>query len=212
MLVYSDGDPATSLKSASKPDRAETAELLQKLFPQEKLIPTEDGDLCFTSPDDDKIYAGCFSGVSVVAAKEFGIDYPSKLPLSFLNIGGGSTIHLHAMHSGVDWVAFAIWRGKKLERSLSLSPDSGILEDIGKRLPFEIPFWQGELPALAPEDQEENEESYPFPFHPLELGEAALQDFFGYCLEGIPKPDSLEPGSIYLMRFKRLKRPKWKFW
>jgi hypothetical protein len=34
---------------------------------------------------------------------------------------------------------------------------------------------------------------YPFPFHPLELGEAALREFFGYRLEGIVDPGPIEP-------------------
>ena len=30
-----------------------------------------------------------------------------------------------------------------------LSPDGGILEDIGERLPFEEPFWSGHHPATV---------------------------------------------------------------
>ena len=33
----------------------------------------------------------------------------------------------------------------------------------------------------------------PFPFHPLELGEAALREFFGYQVEGIVDPGPIEP-------------------
>jgi hypothetical protein len=75
----------------------------------------------------------CFPGVSIVAAKEFGIDYPSMLSQNFIAAGGTGIVTLHAMHSVVDWFAFARWANGKLLRSLSLSPDSGILEDIGKR-------------------------------------------------------------------------------
>ena len=54
------------------------------------------------------------------------------------------------MHSVVDWLAFAKWKNGELVRSLSLSPDSGILEDIGLRLPFEEPFWSSkhQLPRM----------------------------------------------------------------
>jgi hypothetical protein len=44
------------------------------------------------------------------------------------------------MHSVVDWFAYAQWINGKFVRSPSLSPDNGILEDIGQRLPFEEPF------------------------------------------------------------------------
>ena len=49
-------------------------------FQTEKLEPIGDGDLSYTCPPDNEVHIGCFPGVSVVAAKEFGIDYPSKLP------------------------------------------------------------------------------------------------------------------------------------
>jgi hypothetical protein len=146
--------------------------------------------------------------VFVIAAKEFGIDYPSKIPPSFLNKNYGNTIQLHAMHSVVDWLAFAVWKNGELERSLSLSPDSGVLEDIGKKLAFEMPYWNGEFPALDPE---ENEDDYPFRFHPLDLGEAALREFFGYVLEGAVDSTLIEPENLPLLGFRRTK-PRWKFW
>jgi len=46
--------------------------------------------------------------------------------------------------------AFAQWVNGKLVRSLSLSPDSGILEDIGPRFPFEEPFWSGGARGIIP--------------------------------------------------------------
>jgi hypothetical protein len=54
------------------------------------------------------------------------------------------------MHSVVDWFAFAVWQDGRLKRSLSLSPDSGVLEDIGAKLPFEEPYWSGKHPAVNP--------------------------------------------------------------
>lgn len=109
------------------------------------------------------------------------------------------------MHSVVDWFACAQWTNGQLVRSLSLSPDSGILEDIGRRLPFEVPFWSGEHPATNSDDD------YPFPFHPLELGEAALKEFFNYQLEGFIDPTLLQAESIPFVKYKR-SRSKWKFW
>ena len=208
MMVYSDGNAASSLKQNSDLDRGKTVELVKELFPQEKLESIEDGDLSYTCPPDDIIYAGYFSGVFVIAAKEFGIDFPSKLPASFLNANYGDTIQLHAMHSVVDWLAFAVWKNGKLKRSLSLSPDSGILEDLGEKLPFEVPYWNGEHPAVNPEEEEDD---YPFRFHPLDLGEAALRDFFGYVLEGVVDSSLIEPEDIALLGFRRAK-PWWKIW
>lgn len=106
------------------------------------------------------------------------------------------------MHSVVDWFAYAIWNEGNLRRSLSLSPDSGVLEDIGVRLPFEDPYWAGVHPVIE-SDQEDF--IYPFVFHPLELGEAALLDLFGYQLEGISGAPLFDPEEISLMRFERYK-------
>jgi hypothetical protein len=208
MLVYSQGNPKEFLHADAQLDREATTALVKKLYASEKLVPLDDGDLCFTCPPDNEIVAGCFPGLAIVAAKEFGIDYPSKLASRFVDAFADGTLYLHAMHSVVDWFAFGVWRNGVLLRSLSLAPDSGILEDIGDRLPFEQAYWAGEHPALDPE---EGEADYPFPFHPLELGEAALAAFFGYQLEGIVDPEHIRPERISLMRFER-KKAGWKFW
>jgi len=208
MLVLADFNAREALAAKPSLDREATQKLADTLFPGEKLEAIGDGDLSFTCPPDDEVHIGCFPGVSVVAAKDFGIDYPSKLNQRFITSGSNGTITLHAMHSVVDWFAYATWAKGKLVRSLSLSPDSGIMEDIGQRLPFEEPFWSGEHPAV---DSEE-EDAYPFPFHPLELGEATLKDRFGYQLEGYIDASLLEPESIPLVRYKRSRSPWWKFW
>ncbi len=202
MLIGSDGSAKEILRSKPELDRAATAALAKKLFPSEKLEPLSDGTLSFTCPPDNELAIGCYPGLSIVAAKEFGIDRPSKLPAHFLESSPGHTIYLHAMHSVVDWFAYAIWEDGKLQRSLSLSPDSGVIEDLGNRLPFEESYWSGEHPAVDPEDEEP---AYPLTFHPLELGEAALLELFGYQLEGLVDPSQLDPEEIPLARYKRSK-------
>jgi hypothetical protein len=204
MIVYSDANARDALRAAPTLNRDATHKLATALFPKDKLTPLDDGDLCNTCPPDDEICIGCFPGVSVVAAKEFGIDYPSKLPVAFVAPGNRGTATVHAMHSVVDWFAFAQWRNGELIRSLSVSPDHGIIEDIGTRLPFEEPYWAGQHPAVDGEDE------YSLPFHPLDLGEAALAALFGYQLEGVIDADLLEPETVRLARYKRAR--SWKFW
>ena len=206
MLAYADGNPTEILQSNPTLDRQATTALAKKLFPSDKLRPLDDSDLLSTCPPDDEIRIACFPGLSIVAAKEFGIDFPSQLGRNFVEAGAGKTIYLHAMHSVVDWMAFAIWINGELTRSLSLSPDSGIIEDIGPKLAFEKPYWAGEHQVF---DEADEDFAYPFPFHPLELAEAALLEFFGYHLEGIIT--SIQPETIPLASLKRMK-PKWKFW
>jgi hypothetical protein len=200
MLVYADSDAREALKTKPQLDRRSTQRLAAALFAREKLEDIGDGDLSYTCPPDNELRIGCFPGVSVIAAKEFGIDYPSRLPERFIIAAGKGIVTLHAMHSVVDWFAFAQWANGKLLRSLSLSPDSGIMEDIGKRLPFEEPYWSGEHPAGGADEEEDD---YPLPFHPLDLGEAAPRELFGYQLEGYVDPSLLEPGSVALVRYRR---------
>ena len=85
MIVYSDDQPSNKFKRYPKPDLEKTISLLNRLFPNEKLEKTDDGDLSFTCPPNDMIYAGHFDGISVVAAKEFGIDNPSKIDRRFIS-------------------------------------------------------------------------------------------------------------------------------
>lgn len=206
MLVYADRNVGETLKDSPHGDRDATLQLAKTLFPKDKLEPIGEGDLSYTCPPNDEVHIGCFPGVSIIAAKEFGIDHPSKLPKSFISHGRNGTIYLHAMHSVVDWLAYAKWVNGQLVRSLSLAPDSGVLEDVGKRFAFEEPFWAGQHPVTANGDEE-----YPLPFHPLSLGEVALREFFGYQLEGFLEPGILEPESIPLIKYKR-NRFRWKFW
>lgn len=209
MLVYAEANARELLGARPELNREATQRLAYALFPGEKLESLGDGDLSNTCPPSSELHIGCYQGLSIVAAKEFGIDYPSKLPKRFIAAGGSGTISLHAMHSVVDWFAYAKWVNGKLLRSLSLSPDSGILENIGQRLPFEEPFWSGNHPAV---DSEDDNDVYPLPFHPLELGEAALRELFGYQLEGYVDPALLAPESIPLVRYKRMRSSWWRFW
>ena len=208
MLVYASKNVPDVLKSQPAIDRDASTALAKKLFPKHELTPLADGTLTFACPPDDEVMVACFPGLSLVAAAEFGIDCPSKLPKQYLDPGAHGIVYLHAMHSVVDWFAFAVWKDGSLQRALSLSPDNGIMEDVGSKLAFEFAYWEGNHPAVDPEDEEG---TYPFPFHPLDLGEAALANLFGYVLEGEITPNLVDPEQLPLMRFKRSK-PWWKVW
>jgi len=204
MLVVSDGDAKTILASNPVLDRPATEKLLADYFPGVAFRYVREGTLSQTYPDKDEVYIGHFGSLTVVTSWEFGIDRPSQLDEHFLRIAGGRNAYLHTMHSVVDFFAYATWQGGKLIRSLSLAPDNGIIEEVGGRLAFEMPYWAGEHPADDPEELADPDyEPYPFPFHPLDLGEEALREFFGFQLEGYVDPSLLEPSSIPMLQFKR---------
>jgi len=202
MLVTAEGNVSETLAAKPQINRDASLEYARSLFPDYELTQIDDGDLYYTNPPNDEIFIGVFDSVRIVAAAEFGIDYPSKLPDRFISPTGTTT--LHAMHSVVDWFAFATWVDGRLVRSLSLSPDSGILEDRGDRLEFERPYWEGEHPAA-----EDEEEEYAFEFHPLDLGEAALLYFFGYQIEGYVENNVIDPESCTLMHLRRRRTRRW---
>lgn len=206
MLVYATQDVGDTLARIPALDRIATHKLARSLFPGATLNPMEDGTLQDdVDPRDRQISIGCFPGVSIIAANEFGADHPSTLPKHFIAASG--SVMLHAQHSVVDWFAFAIWKSGTLVRALSMSPESGVLEDIGLKLPFEVPYWSGEHPL----EDDGDSPPYPFPFHPLDLAEAARLSLFGYVMEGDGTRAKFDPEQIPLMRYD-LAKPWWKFW
>lgn len=204
MMVYSKTPfPQETLRTIPPLDYEQTHQWVTRLFPNDQLKQVENGSLLDTYPSDDEIYAGYFGDVFILAAAELAPDYPSQLDTRFIDLTLGNYIYLHAMHSVVDWVAFAVWENGYLQRSLSLSDDGGIFENKGKQLNFEQDYWEGKYPAIAPEDSSLDDD-ISFPFDPLELGEAALINLFGYELEGIPNSQTLfNPEDIELLTYKR---------
>lgn len=206
MLVYSDGDAKEILKSQPKLDRDISVQLANKLFPTKKFTPIEDGNLRFTNPPKDKLYIGSFPGMSVVSSSSVALDYPSQLPQSFINTDFGNTLYLFAMHSIVEWFAYAIWKDGTLVRSLSVSGDNGeVLEDIGPKQPFEMFYWSDGHP-LFDDPKEENYST--LNFNPLDLGNAALNEYLGYQIEGYNESLHIDPEKIPLVGLQKL--PWWK--
>ncbi|MBO4258247.1 hypothetical protein GRC12_30885 [Streptomyces griseorubiginosus] len=139
-------------------------------------------------PPEGTVCALSAPGLDLVCDQQVMLNRPSQLPDHLVAASRGRRLYLHAMHSVVDWLAFAVWDDGTLVRSLSLAPDGGIIEDIGERFPFELPYWQGRHP-VEPFPAFEDNEPYPLPFHPLELGERALLEFFGFYVEGFSTED-----------------------
>lgn len=200
MIFYAERDVADVLRGGPVFDREATEGLVRHLFPDRDVTAIDDVTLARGNPPDDEVYAAVWPGATVVCAGELGVDYPSAVDRRFLDAGAGRTVYLHAMHSVVDWFAFAVWGPDgQLRRALSVSPD-GVLEDIGDPMPFEQPFWAGEHPALDPEE-DDPDDPFPLPFDPLDLAEAALETLFGFVYEGPIDRDPLDPASITLAAF-----------
>ncbi|EBA12754.1 DUF6928 family protein [Roseobacter sp. CCS2] len=207
--AYYDNDPKDTLANAPQLDRDASIALAHKVLPDVNLEEAADGTLDFLNPDKKEIFVGVYGDLKIVAHDDLSGDYPSKVGGHWRNPDFGSKTYVHATHSAVDWCAFALWKDGELARALSVSPDGGIQEDVGAKLPFEVPFWDG---ARAIEDAFEDDAPYPLPFHPLELSEEALLATLGFQFEGHPDDWVCDPANIPIMRFKISKNAWWKFW
>jgi hypothetical protein len=198
LLVFADGDAVEILRARPALDHEGARELAARLHPGRSVTALADGfleDTCF--PRDGEVYIGCYSGLSIVCTTEVASDQPSHLARRILPLMPARKVYVHAMHSVVDWFAYAIWSDGILRRSLSLSPDSGIMENIGDPLPFEMPYWEGKHPLeLDPDD-----EPYPLAFHPLEMAEDALRELLGFNREGFVEDDDPDPETLPVAGF-----------
>ena len=157
------------------------------------------------------IHAACYDGLSILSCKELVIDHPSKLPPHLTDLRYGNETCSICVYSIVDWFAMSIWQSGTLVRSISVSPDSGVMEDYGTRLDFEVPYWDGSNSATDPED--EDQDGYPLPFHPLDLADEALLNRFGYQIEGDPGQSAFDPDDVQLLTYRRKRGSSWwKFW
>lgn len=213
LAVYSAGNPRRFLSGRPVLNREASQKLAEKLFPDKVLLKCDDGNLTEACPSRGEIYVGCFPGVTVVSAAEFPSDFPSRLAPRWLDSGIGRVLHLHVMSGADGGFAYGIWQDGKLSRSLSLAPETGIIEELGERQAFELGYWAGQHA-----DSVVLRENAPLLFHPTDLGEAALFEFFGYQLEG-EEEGLFDPGVVPLMHFamdtvptEKSKSRWWKFW
>jgi hypothetical protein len=198
LLAFTEGDLRPVLREAVQSDPAEVIDLVRELHPDYEVTPIGDGSVGdYSYPPDDTSYATILASAELFCDLRLVCDLPSQLPARLLRAGAGRRIIMHGMHSASDWLCFAMWENGELVRSLSLSPDAGIGENIGEPYDFELPYWAGEHPV----ESMFSEDPYPLPFHPLELGEQALRALFGFILEGRPDPDDIDPFDIHLHGF-----------
>jgi len=199
LLAFTEGDLRPALRGAVDADPAKVLALVRGMHPGYEVTPIGDGVLGEdTYPPDDTSYATVLAGAELFCDRRLVCDRPSQLPARLLRAGADRRIIMHGMHSVSDWLCFAVWENGSLVRSLSVSPDGGIGENIGEPYDFERPYWAGERPV----GPTLSGSPYPLPFHPLELGEDALRVLFGFILEGLPDPSDVDPYEVPLRGFR----------
>jgi uncharacterized protein DUF6928 len=211
LLAFADGDLRPVLRAAARSGEAPSTsagdpsagaaveELVRVVHPGYDVHPVAGATLLGgVYPDDDVTYATVLPGATILCDRRFGVRRPSELPAHLIRAGAGRRIILHSMHSVSDWLGFAVWEDGMLIRSLSLSTNDGVVENIGEPFNFERPFWAGQHPTSGWPDQG----SHPVPFHPLELGEVFLRAVFGFIVEGHPEPDDVDADEVLLRGFR----------
>ncbi|MEU0562323.1 hypothetical protein [Dactylosporangium sp. NPDC006015] len=201
LLLYAEGDVGQALHDAAELDRAAAEALVARLFPGRDVVAVEDGNLGRNiNPTAGLLYVGVFRGLTVICAADLGEIRPGDLRPGWLAEGAGRRVILHSMHSVSDFLGFAVWGADgTLERALCLSPDDGIVEDRGDLLPFEQAYWAGRHPV---DDDDDDAEPYPLPFHPLDLGEDALAALCGFVIEGMPLEEMPDLYRVPLAGFR----------
>ncbi|MEO3743774.1 hypothetical protein [Plantactinospora sp. B5E13] len=202
LLAFADGDIRSVLRAATLCARDEAEALVRRVHPDHRVTP-HDNETLYEGiyPPDGVTYATVLAGAELLCDRRLTSYRPSELPERLRAFGAGRRILLHGMHSMVDALSFAVWEDGRLVRSLSLSPDGGIVENIGEPYDFELPYWAGDHP-VRPARRLPGQGPYPLPFHPLDLGEAALRALFGFVLEGRPEPDDVDPDGVPLHGFR----------
>jgi len=197
ILAYADGDAREVLQGRPTLDRAAALDLVGRVLPGWRVEQVFDGSLEDGYREEGVANVGCFPGLELLCHRSVQVERPSQLDRHLVEASAGRRLYLHAMHSMVDWLAFALWEDTRLVRSLSVWPDGGVVESIGEPLAFEAPFWAGEHAEEV--DPDPDEPPYPLPFGPLHLGEEALRSFFGFVYEGEPQPGDIEPSEVALV-------------
>jgi hypothetical protein len=201
LVAFVDGDLPTALRQAGgRPAAEEVEAVVRRLSPGYEVTPIHGGTLledCY--PRDDVAFAAVLPGAVLLCDSRLVTATPSELPERLLAEAAGRRMLMHSLHSVVDALTFAVWEDGQLTRSLSVSPDHGIVENIGEPFPFERPYWAGEHPVTSAFD---DQRPYPLPFHPLNLGEEALRTLFGFVIEGRPEPGDVDADSILLQGFR----------
>jgi len=203
-VAYFDSDPKAVLAGRPQLDPNASRALAERLFPKTGLVQIDDGSLSDLCPRKRHLHVGSFGDLRIVAHQELSSkDKVSQIDRRWFDPSLGRTAYVHATHSVVDWFAFGLWRDGKLVRSLSVTSENGVIEQLGEPLAFEAPYWAGQHSI--------EDESYPLPFHPLDLSEASLLEHLGFQFEGRREDWVCDPDSIALAHYT-VKRPFWQFW
>jgi hypothetical protein len=169
---------------------------MRRLFPRTEYI--SHGSLTLEEggfPLRGQVNIGSFEAGILIATRDAYLFNPRKLHRRYLGLASNRAVVLITQQSFYDMFAYARWVDGTLVRSISVNPVGKVWEDVGDPEPFEVPFWRGERRV--------DDDDYPLPFHPLDLGDAALRSVLGLHYEGGPSPGLVSPADVTLHAYRR---------
>ncbi|MGA5033364.1 DUF6928 family protein [Streptomyces cellulosae] len=194
ILVLTDERPRGLFRGASGWDRGESLDLAARFLggaPRELgVLPL---DLAVW-PEGEAACVASFPSFDVICSRKIALDHPSDFVSEAARLAGRRSAYAVCMDSSEDWASILSWSPSGLIRAVSLSPGSGVIEDVGKKFPFEWPFWDGQRPLRA--------SGYRLPFHPIDFGNEALRHFFGFILEGTEDDLCIDPEEVEIPVFQ----------
>lgn len=181
-----------------RPTDRDLSEVVHILFPRTPYVDVGQVALDEAAfPGRGSLSVGTFEGGLLLGTQDAHLYNPTKLASRYLKPSLGSKVTLLTQRPLNDMFAYGRWERGQLIRSISVNPVGRVWESIGTPEPFESPFWAGQR-AAAP--------NYPLPFHPLDMGDAALRDVLRLHVEGLPEPGLIDISSVLLHRFERSAR------
>ncbi|MGV0397390.1 DUF6928 family protein [Corynebacterium suicordis] len=185
-FAISDKTPREDVWSQPEGGRGRAEEMMQHLF-GDTYAYSKESDVYDVTRSGDRLWIGNWGSTTIVAG-----DWGNSTPPVDLSEGFGTWELI--IESSVDAFGYFVKGGPWGDRELEMDPDTGTdFESTmkGKSLPFEEPYFRGDH-SMYDED-EDPEDQYPLPFHPLDLGNAALLWAFGIEAETPPNDDVVDP-------------------
>ena len=152
-----------------------------------------DGSLAEDCYPQSQVYAGTFGDTWIVAS-----DHDSLLGWEPPDDDRDRNAIRVFLHSVVTMAGFTYWGSDGSHREFVGSWEEGAPVNDGDELPFEQSFWAGQQ---DPDGEARELHGSEMPFNPMDLGEEALREFFGFVGEGEPHPTDLDGFDIVLHGF-----------
>ncbi|WP_313770379.1 DUF6928 family protein [Corynebacterium anserum] len=181
-------EPRTVMEAEPPTNRGFARKYLAQLNPRWPLTHIGDFDMSRSAePGVHEFYIGSYPGLSVVQWVLENTWKLSELPERYRTLVSAPEVYATAVAAGESTVlqeasgsgygAFAHWSNGQLKRAFSATRET-VFEDQGLPGAFEMPFWEGNMPATGIQ----------LPFIPEQLAEAATENWLGFS----PRNSGLE--------------------